>query len=1023
MIWSMAICDKQCQKIEHEVLVSINDTLDGKNWITKWVIDTQPFHCDWHGILCDNETKHVLAIDLSYNRLLGNVLINLTKLQFLLSFRIGPNYVDGKFEDIVTKVPKHLIRLYLAYTKITGKIPHNIPRILPNLSKLELSGSWIEGPIPDSIGNLIHLTVLTLGETNIEGQLPQSISNLTKLMFLDLQDLKLGGNLNILHNFRNITHLHLSSNQIGGKIPEDIGERCPNLTALLLQNNKLQGSLPRSLGMLKNLKILNVAKNKLTGQIPVELFNLTLQVLILSSNAFTGFEADETFRFSNLNIFMASHLQLSNSPIVTLLSYLEGSRTTIMQIDISHSNISGNLPGFVFNFERLTFLKLASNSLVGKIPSPWSNLPYFTLLHLQDNDLSGAIPETFSRLLMLTELNVQGNKRLTGPVRSLLKLDFDLRVKERQSDTCPMLRFSHNHGIIYVNSSYYNRAYCYCDEHFFGNGRHCSKCMPGGYCPGAAKLNSVNRTNINSSPMFLKKGYFPFPNESDVKSIHKCPSSGYYYKICVPSQRCGCFGTQGKVNCSKNCLCLPGHHGRYCSQCIDGYYKEGIHCYQCPKGQRKGTEFGVLFGVAIGCIVVSIGILLCSSKRLKLAVFLALAEVVLILALVLKHLIPGVVLQIVIIIYVLGFSSHLERCTALLKTAMFYLQIMDSLISTTDVWPKSIYSIQVYVSSTLNFCFSSLACIIPTFFTVLAKSLMLFSLPFACIGLLWGVYCVRKFVVKPSTQMHFELKCRCRKYSIVVIDLAYFPIVKSCFSVLVGCKNIEGVLFMERYAWIDCKSSEHISLTVIAVLELIFYVIAVPFFIYLPLLLRYRTHLLDDSSPIYSWLSPLIAPYKPKYRVFIEVFMLLRRLLIAVLLTSLPTNSSLQTQCITILLLFAIIFQAIAKPFKHTTESKSSEDGYCNQLGLENGIEVFMLFCVLLSFLCIGLSVGNGKLLASTLFTTTLVANGCFVVAFCCSVLYRLLRPGYNKEDCGYTPELDEPLIAEEEYHAREFLN
>ena len=1027
VIWNMTICDEHCLQNERQVLLSIYNELGGNEWLTTWNTESNDttmntsFHCNWHGILCDNRTKHVLGVYLRENNLTGEMSVDVTKLQFLLSFHLGMNWLEGEFANVITKMPKYLIRLNLEYTYIEGKIPNGIAKSLPMLSILELSGSYLGGNIQHSIGDLIHLTVLRLGETKMTGSIPSSIAKLKKLWFLDFQALGLKGNLTILLNLAKLGHLFLSSNQIDGEIPKDIGEKCPNLSVIHLQNNKLKGILPRSIGMMNQLRVLNVANNNLSGQIPRELFNLELRVLILSSNQFTGFEPAKNRQFKHLNIFMASHLPFYNCSLPTIVSYLQGSQGTLMQIDISRSNIAGILPGVLFNFKRLTFLKLGSNNLSGTIPSPWRNLPYFTLLHLQDNDFSGPIPTTFSRLLMLTELNVQGNKRLTGPIASsFFMLDDAVIIKDRKSDTCPMLRFTHNHGIVYVNSSYYNKTYCYCNEHFFGNGKICHKCLGGGYCPGAAKgslqIKHVNHTeNINTqlplSPMFLNQGYFPFPNESDVKSIHKCPSSGYHYKICVPNQRCGCLITQGKVHCNKSCLCLLGHHGRYCSQCIDGYYKEGIRCYQCPKGQRKGTEFGVLFGVAIGCIVVSIGILLCSSKRLKLAVFLALAEVVLILALVLKHLIPGVVLQIVIIIYVLGFSSHLERCTALLKTAMFYLQIMDSLISTTDVWPKSIYSIQVYVSSTLNFCFSSLACIIPTFFTVLAKSLMLFSLPIVCNGLIWLVYFIWKLFAKASRQRHFELNCKCRKYSIIIIDVAYFPIVRSCFSVIVGCRTIESVSFMKGYVWIDCNGSEHISLTVVAVLELILYVIAVPFFIYLPLLLRYRAHISDDNSPICNWLSPLVTPYKPKYRAFIEVYMLLRRLLIAVLLTSLPTNSSVQTQCITILLLFSILIQAIARPFKNPTELKSRDEGCCNDFGLENGVEFSMLFCVLLSFLCIGLSAGKGKLVASAFFTTTLVANGCFVVAFCGSVLYRLLRPGYNEEDYGYTSHLNEPMI------------
>ena len=397
-----------------------------------------------------------------------------TKLQFLLSFHLGMNWLEGEFANVITKVPKYLIRLNLEYTYIEGKIPYDIAKSLPLLSILELSGSYLGGNIQHSIGDLIHLTVLCLGETRMTGSIPFSIAKMKNLQFLDFQALGLKGDLSILHSLAKLTHLHLLSNQTEGVIRKDIGERCPNISVIYLQNNKLNGTLLKSIGMMSQLVVLNVANNNLSGQIPNELFTLPFKVLILSSNQFTGFEPAKNRQFKHLNIFMASHLPFYNCSLPTIVSYLQGSQETLMQIDISRSNITGKLPAMVFNFKRLTFLKLASNNLNGMIPSPWMNLPYFTLLHLQDNDLSGPIPTTFSRLLMLTELNVQGNKHLKRPVfSSFLILEYKMRNRERRSDTCPLMRFVHNQGTIYSDPSYYDRQYCYCEEHFFGNGKHC----------------------------------------------------------------------------------------------------------------------------------------------------------------------------------------------------------------------------------------------------------------------------------------------------------------------------------------------------------------------------------------------------------------------------------------------------------------------------------------------------------------------------------------------------------------------
>jgi len=301
VIWNMPICDKECLQNERQVLLEIYLKLDGKNWAIKWDIESNDaavntsFHCSWHGILCDGKTKHILAIELYGNNLSGKAHINRTKnLQFLLSLRIDVNKVSGKFGDIIATMPKYLIRLSFAFTNINGEMPIGIADSVPLLSKMQLSGSQVHGEIPDSIGNLTHLTVLSLGGTKLHGSIPQSISMLKNLFFLDLQDLRLKGNLSILYNLTKLIYLYLSSNRITGVIPEDIGAKCPNLREILLQDNKLTGHLPRSVGMLSNLTILNVAKNKLSKLLPKDLFNLSnLRVLILSSIALQGLNQAE----------------------------------------------------------------------------------------------------------------------------------------------------------------------------------------------------------------------------------------------------------------------------------------------------------------------------------------------------------------------------------------------------------------------------------------------------------------------------------------------------------------------------------------------------------------------------------------------------------------------------------------------------------------------------------------------------------------------------------------------------------
>jgi Leucine-rich repeat (LRR) protein len=86
----------------------------------------------------------------------------------------------------------------------------------------------------------------------------------------------------------NLTHLFLSSNQLIGSIPPEIGN-LTNLNGLYLGWNQLTGSIPPEIGNLTNLTHLGLSDNELTGEILSELGNLTnLDGLGLSNNQLSG---------------------------------------------------------------------------------------------------------------------------------------------------------------------------------------------------------------------------------------------------------------------------------------------------------------------------------------------------------------------------------------------------------------------------------------------------------------------------------------------------------------------------------------------------------------------------------------------------------------------------------------------------------------------------------------------------------------------------------------------------------------
>ena len=74
------------------------------------------------------------------------------------------------------------------------------------------------------------------------------------------------------YNIETTTTLHLYNNQLTGEIPVEIGN-LTNLDHLYLYKNQLAGEIPSEIGNLINLTELSLGYNQLTGVIPEEICN------------------------------------------------------------------------------------------------------------------------------------------------------------------------------------------------------------------------------------------------------------------------------------------------------------------------------------------------------------------------------------------------------------------------------------------------------------------------------------------------------------------------------------------------------------------------------------------------------------------------------------------------------------------------------------------------------------------------------------------------------------------------------
>ncbi|CAL5013134.1 unnamed protein product [Urochloa decumbens] len=331
-----------------------------------------------------------------------NSLANCSQIQGLT---LSDNYFSGQLPRSIVNLSTTLEELYLHNNRISGSIPEDIGNMI-GLALLSLGLNSISGVIPESIGKLAYLATLDLHNTGLSGLIPSSIGNLSNLNLLSAYNTNLGGPIPpSLGNLKKLFVLDLSHNHLNGSIPKEILD-LPSLSWYMdLSNNFLSGPLPAEVGVLANLNSLHLSGNQLSGQIPDSIGNCeVLEFLFLDMNSFEGGIPQTLAKLKGLNILNLTMNRLSGRIPDTL-----GTIGNLQQLSLTHNNFSGPIPATLQNLKYLWNLNVSFNNLEGKVPDEgvFRNLTYTSV---EGNDkLCGGIPSL--RLEPCTIVAVSVNKK------------------------------------------------------------------------------------------------------------------------------------------------------------------------------------------------------------------------------------------------------------------------------------------------------------------------------------------------------------------------------------------------------------------------------------------------------------------------------------------------------------------------------------------------------------------------------------------------------------------------------------
>ncbi|XP_015163219.1 leucine-rich repeat receptor-like serine/threonine-protein kinase At1g17230 [Solanum tuberosum] len=376
--------------------------------------------CSWDGVTCDLLNGHVIGLDLSCSLLFGTFHPNssLFQLHHLQTLNLANNYFDSS-----SSIPHNIGRLTnlrhlnLSHSSFGGKIPTEIS-YLSNLVSLDLSGYGLqldERTFEAMFQNLTNLEVLSLSEVNIKSPIPVSIHPNSSLFQLHhLHTLNLDSNYfnpssipNGIGRLRNLRHLKLSG--FDGKIPTEISY-LSNLVSLHLSFwNGLQLDERTFEAMFQNftnLEILSLFEVNISSAIPVNISSSSLRYLDLGYTNLRGVLTESFLLPSN----RLETLKLSDNDLLKgVFPKFHRSNTLLMELDISFTGISGELPHLIGTFSSLNILNLGGCQFSGSIPDSIGNLTQIRELDLSNNHFTGHIPSTISKLKHLTRLYLSHN--------------------------------------------------------------------------------------------------------------------------------------------------------------------------------------------------------------------------------------------------------------------------------------------------------------------------------------------------------------------------------------------------------------------------------------------------------------------------------------------------------------------------------------------------------------------------------------------------------------------------------------
>ncbi|GJS76708.1 probable LRR receptor-like serine/threonine-protein kinase IRK [Tanacetum coccineum] len=439
------------------------DLQDPDNKLVSWNEDDDS-PCKWEGIRCNPRSNRVsdLVLDgfglsgkmgrglmqlkflnklsLAKNNLTGGIGVNLAQLTDLRVIDLSENSLTGSVPSGFFDQCGSLRSVSLAGNKFTGQVPDSLGKcsslgvfnvsgnqfsgVLPSglwslngLRVLDVSDNLLEGEVPKEIGGLYNLREIKLRKNQFTGVVPDEIGACALLRSIDFSENSFSGSLpSMLQKLSLCNELNFHGNLLTGEVSEWIGEM-GSLQTVDLSKNMFSGAVPSAIGNIRSLKVLNISSNGFSGSLPESMVKCeNIQSLDVSRNSLTGFLPSWVFQLG-LHSVSFSENKLTGSVFSAFSSSVANSHQNLEVLDVSHNELSGEIPSDIGKFSSLRLLNMSKNSLIGEIPETIGKLKALSTLDLSENQLNGSIPVEIGGAASLKDLILSRNY-LSGSIPS-----------------------------------------------------------------------------------------------------------------------------------------------------------------------------------------------------------------------------------------------------------------------------------------------------------------------------------------------------------------------------------------------------------------------------------------------------------------------------------------------------------------------------------------------------------------------------------------------------------------------------